>query len=65
MFIVSEINNQKFGTFMGNCRKDRIDLNLAAKTESMWTFVLLNKPHFLNEHFDYYMKEDEKVIRQL
>ena len=48
---------------MGNCRKDRIDLNLAAKTESMWTFVLLNKPHFLNEHFDYYMKEDEKVIR--
>ena len=50
---------------MGNCVKDRLNLNFAAKTESMWTFILLNKMQFINEHYDYYMREDLKVIKQL
>ena len=50
---------------MGNCQKDRINLNFAAKTESMWTYIILNKVQFINEHFDYYMNEDQKVIKQL
>jgi hypothetical protein len=51
LFIATEINNQKFGTFMGDCQKDRKDLKLEEYTESMWTYILMNKEQYLNMHY--------------
>jgi hypothetical protein len=51
LFIATEINNSKYGTFMGDCQKDRKELKLSEETESMWTYVLMNKEIFKNDHY--------------
>ncbi|KAK9888510.1 hypothetical protein WA026_000761 [Henosepilachna vigintioctopunctata] len=35
----------QFGTFLGNCEKDRLNLNLAKQTISLWSY--LNRPDIL------------------
>jgi myotubularin-related protein 6/7/8 len=38
----------QFGTFVGNCEKDRIDLKLTEKTYSLWGFMSLKMNEFIN-----------------
>lgn len=38
----------QFGTFLGNCEKDRRDLRIAEKTYSFWAYANLNRDEFLN-----------------
>ena len=37
ILLAEEVYLNKYGTFLGNCEKDRKYLNLANKTESIWT----------------------------
>ena len=65
LFIANEINNSKYGTFMGNSPKDRLLLKLVEETESMWTFVLTEKMRFINIQFYPNMPSNELVITQI
>ena len=46
LFIAEEIYNHKYGTFLVNCERDKVSLQLDQKTESMWTYVLLHRDRF-------------------
>ncbi|XP_052793921.1 myotubularin-related protein 6-like isoform X2 [Mya arenaria] len=41
----------QFGTFIGNCEKDRIDLKLSSRTYSLWGFLCKRQSEFLNPLF--------------
>jgi len=49
LFIAEEIHTHKFGTFLGNCEKDRENLQVSSKTESMWTYVMLERNRFISK----------------
>ncbi|XP_039441156.1 myotubularin-related protein 8 isoform X2 [Culex pipiens pallens] len=50
----------QFGTFVGNCEKDRLDLRLAEKTFSLWGFM----SNHLNEYINpLYRPEMDETIR--
>ena len=51
MFLADEVYQNKYGTFLGNHERDRKNLNLANKTESIWTQVYLDKDKFTNKLF--------------
>ncbi|XP_064607612.1 myotubularin-related protein 8-like isoform X2 [Liolophura sinensis] len=38
----------QFGTFIGNCEKDRIDLRLHDRTYSLWSYLAKNQSDYLN-----------------
>ncbi|XP_067945477.1 myotubularin-related protein 6-like isoform X2 [Watersipora subatra] len=38
----------QFGTFLGNCEKDRLDLRLSEKTYSLWGYIANNITDFIN-----------------
>ncbi|XP_005111133.2 myotubularin-related protein 6 [Aplysia californica] len=38
----------QFGTFIGNCEKDRLDLRLSEKTYSLWGYLWQHAAEFLN-----------------
>ena len=40
LFIVNELNTNKYGTFLGNNVRERILLKVKTETQSMWTYVL-------------------------
>ena len=61
-YIASEINSQKYGTFLGNCPKDRLALKVVEETESMWTYIFMERVRFLNINFDCTLKEVIKEI---
>jgi hypothetical protein len=61
-YIASEINSQKYGTFLGNCPKDRLALKVVEETESIWTYIFMERVRFLNIHFDCTLKEVIKEI---
>ena len=42
----------QFGTFIGNCEKDRIDLRLRERTYSLWGFFGRSRPDFLNPFYE-------------
>lgn len=65
LYIANEINNQKYGTFLGNCPKDRLALKVVEETESMWTFIFMERVRFSNIHFDQNLKEVIKEIPQV
>jgi hypothetical protein len=44
-----EVYTHKFGTFLGNCERDREVLKLRERTESIWTYILLEKERFTNK----------------
>lgn len=52
LFLADEIYNHKYGTFLANCERDRDNLRVFDKTESIWTYVLLNKHRFTNRFYD-------------
>ncbi|XP_053399742.1 myotubularin-related protein 8-like isoform X2 [Mercenaria mercenaria] len=41
----------QFGTFIGNCEKDRVDLKLSDRTFSLWGFLSKHKTEYLNPLF--------------
>ena len=43
IFLAEEVYSCKYGTFLGNCERDRDNLKLDSKTESIWTYIYLNK----------------------
>lgn len=46
----------QFGTFIGNCEKDRLDLRLSSRTYSLWAYLSKNVSDFLDP---LYTKESE------
>ncbi|KAK3099384.1 hypothetical protein FSP39_003635, partial [Pinctada imbricata] len=38
----------QFGTFIGNCEKDRVDLRLAERTYSLWGYITKNMADYIN-----------------
>ena len=61
LFIAQEINCHKYGTFLGNCERERQLYHLSEKTESMWTYVLMEKLRFTNK---FYSPENTNEIIQ-
>ncbi|PAV77207.1 hypothetical protein WR25_11658 [Diploscapter pachys] len=41
----------QFGTFIGNCEKDRKDLNLSKRTKSLWTYFNSKQDDYLNPFY--------------
>ncbi|CAF1282534.1 unnamed protein product, partial [Didymodactylos carnosus] len=41
----------QYGTFIGNCEKDRLDLNVKDRTYSFWNYILQNIGDFKNPLF--------------
>ncbi|XP_052278880.1 myotubularin-related protein 6-like isoform X2 [Dreissena polymorpha] len=41
----------QFGTFIGNCQKDRLDLKLSERTYSLWGYLNKRSSEFLNPLF--------------
>ncbi|KAL8587614.1 hypothetical protein ACOMHN_045303 [Nucella lapillus] len=41
----------QFGTFIGNCEKDRLDLRLSERTYSLWGYLSRHKPEYINPLF--------------
>ncbi|KAK6036262.1 hypothetical protein COOONC_26233, partial [Cooperia oncophora] len=42
----------QFGTFIGNCEKDRKDLNVRKRTKSLWTFMDQRLDDYLNPFYE-------------
>lgn len=51
----------QFGTFIGNCEKDRIDLKLSERTFSLWGYMANHMNEYINPL--YRPGEDEDIIR--
>ncbi|XP_065576033.1 myotubularin-related protein 8-like isoform X3 [Artemia franciscana] len=49
----------QYGTFIGNCEKDRVDLRVSERTYSLWGFVSANINDFLNP---FYLNDKENQI---
>lgn len=52
LFIADELINNKYGTFLMNSHKDRLRFDLPDKTESMWTYVMMESLRFTNKFYD-------------
>ena len=52
MFIADNVYNLKYGTFLGNCERNRDELRLSGMTESIWTEVLMEKWRFTNKFYN-------------
>ncbi|GFO09175.1 myotubularin-related protein 8 [Plakobranchus ocellatus] len=46
--IHDHIYSCQFGTFIGNCEKDRLDLRLSERTYSLWGYLSLHSTEYLN-----------------
>ena len=51
IFILDELFGCKFGTFLGNSLKERVDLKLEERTKSVWSYLLENPKKFRNPLF--------------
>ncbi|XP_076315839.1 myotubularin related protein 6 [Tachypleus tridentatus] len=49
----------QFGTFIGNCEKDRVDLKLSERTYSLWGYINNHMSEFLNP---LYKKDQERLL---
>lgn len=52
LFIADEMYTHKFGNFLGNCDYDRQQMRINDHTESMWTYVMLEKGRFTNRYYN-------------
>ena len=50
-YIATEMYNSNFGTFLGNNIKDKQELEVKSKTQSMWTYIFLERERFLNHDY--------------
>lgn len=49
--IHDHIHSCQFGTFVGNCEKERIELNLSERTYSLWAYLDSRKEEYLNPFY--------------
>ena len=61
--MATEVYGGKYGTFLGNCERDREQLKLEERTESIWTYVLLERERFTNKFYSPTTTQD--VIEQI
>ena len=47
-----ESHSCRFGTFVGNCEKDRCDLRLSERSHSFWGYVQQHLSDYTNCHYD-------------
>ncbi|CAG2253626.1 MTMR6_7_8 [Mytilus edulis] len=52
----------QFGTFVGNCEKDRLDLRLSERTYSLWGYITKHMTEFLNPFYKKSYEHQEPVI---
>ena len=52
LFLAHELYYNKYGTFLGNCERDREMLRLKEKTESIWSYVWLERERFTNKFYN-------------
>jgi hypothetical protein len=50
--LIDEVYALRFGTFLYDCEKERVEAELAAKTQSLWSFFADNVAQFKNPFFD-------------
>lgn len=48
LILHDHVSSCQYGTFIGNCEKDRIDLKLTEKTFSLWGFMANHMNEYLN-----------------
>ncbi|CAH1963252.1 unnamed protein product [Acanthoscelides obtectus] len=46
------VHSCQFGTFIGNCEKDRLNLELSKKTYSLWGYMAIHLQEYLNPLFN-------------
>lgn len=63
LFIAEEVYTHKYGTFLGNCELDRKEMRVRDNTESMWTYVMLEKARFTNRFYNPVATKD--IIEQI
>ena len=51
LFLAEEVHTHKYGTFLGNCDQQREHLQIKDKTESIWTYIMLERPRFMNKFY--------------
>ena len=51
IFIAEQVYSGQYGNFLFNNEKEREDLNIKNKTESIWSYVLENKKNFMSPIF--------------
>src|SRR4051812_45444888 len=49
--ILDHLYSCKFGTFLLNCEKERVEASLSTKTKSLWTFINHKTDEFINPFF--------------
>jgi len=52
LFLAEELYSGKFGTFLGNCEYDRKQMKVIDNTESIWTYIMLEKARFTNRYYN-------------
>ena len=52
VYIALEMDNRRYGTFLGLHEQMRVDLKLKDETESMWTYIMNNRERFLNPNYN-------------
>ena len=61
VFLADHVYSCLFGNFLGNSEMERVQtLNVKQKTQSIWSYVLSQKPHFTNS--DYKCGVDEPSV---
>eukprot|EP01080_Neovahlkampfia_damariscottae_P005143 gene5143-8749_t len=52
LFVADEMYSCRFGTFLCDRLKERLNLELPKKTVSIWSYILNNKKKFYNPYYD-------------
>lgn len=50
--IHDHVHSCQFGTFVGNCEKDRLDLRLSERTYSLWGYMANHLDEYINPLYD-------------
>ncbi|XP_066971474.1 myotubularin-related protein 6 isoform X3 [Macrobrachium rosenbergii] len=48
LILHDHVYSSQFGTFIGNCQKDRIDLRLSERTYSLWGYIKCHESEYRN-----------------
>ena len=60
IFIMGHVYGSEFGTFLGDCPKERHEHDFAGRTTSLWSFV--NRPNILEKYLNPIYDPNEKAI---
>jgi len=52
LLVADSVYNCRFGTFLYNSEKERVDMGLKNKTVSLWSYINSNKRNFTNPHYN-------------